>query len=617
MPSGFPWIDRKTGVVLVVVVAMATLVVAWDWNWFRGPVANYFSERSQRQVRIGDLDISFNRSLEPTVRLQGLYVQNAPWADDRPFVTAQEVSFTFALRSIPERRPIISRLVLIDADVNLERQADGHRNWRLRNPENLGPGRVRVMRLDAQNSRIRFIRRDTDFEVVASSEPLAVPSRNVAGPLTKRVLFEGRFRGSRYAGNADTGDELSLLDSGELFPIRGQMRAGKARLDFDGSLADLFDVSKAVGSVHVEAASLAALHPFTRQRLADSKPFEIRGQLRHEGGAFSIRDLRATIGRTVLTGVLSLDPAREPPLLKAALHSDAARLDDLESLVERKPGRIAGADRPQAKVAHRLYKPMFSDRDLPFGRMRELDAEISLRLKKLQAKSYPGLESFAVEAELKDGVMHLAPEIGLAEGDLRGTGRVDAREEPATVEFKLAGRDVRIEKLLLGNRFAGTTAGPVAVRIAVKSQGGSMAALAANLDGSMALGMSNGVISNLADAVLELNPARAVRAVITGNRAIGINRIDVEFDFRRGQGSARNIFIDTEQTRVVGTGSVDLRTQTLDILLTAGPSKRGILALDAGIRLSGPIRKPRLALVQKQPDVQSDRKGMAQAPGTP
>ena len=43
-------------------------------------------------------------------------------------------SFTFSLRGVWEGRPVISRLVLHDAEVSLERQADGLRNWRLRIP---------------------------------------------------------------------------------------------------------------------------------------------------------------------------------------------------------------------------------------------------------------------------------------------------------------------------------------------------------------------------------------------------------------------------------------------------------------------------------------------------
>lgn len=602
MPSVKPFVGRKTRILLVFVVAVAILVAAWDWNWFRHPVENYFIKRSQRDVRIGHLDVSFNRQLEPTVRLRGLYVENAPWADNRPFVTAQEVAFTFALRSITERRPIVAKLVLIDADVDLERQADGHRNWRLRNPENVNRGRMKVIRLEAQNSRIRFIRRDTDFEIVAAAEPLPQPSRNAAGALTKRVLFEGHFKGTAFAGSAETGDVLTIMESGALFPIRGHMEANKMRLDVDGSLADLFRPSEAIGSMHLKGPSLANLYPFTRNRLPDSRPFDIRGELDQEGDAMSIKQLRARIGSTLFTGVASLDRTLEPPLLKAALRSEAADLADLQSLGGKKSRPPPADPAPPKKDEGAKLARLFSAKPMHLERLHKLNGEFTLELKRLKAPELPGLESLSVVAELKDGVLDMKPAIGVAEGMLRGTVRVDANRRPAAVAIKLDGRDMRIEKMLTGKLLAGTTAGPVQAHLDLKARGDSVAALAASASGSAKLGMENGVMSRLADAALELDLGKAARAVLSGNQAIGVNKIDLAFDFEDGQGNARNLFIDTERTRVVGTGKLDLRAEVIDVVLTPHPKKPGLLAFEAAMRIHGFIRKPKLELVQKGGD---------------
>ena len=50
------------------------------------------------------------------------------------------------LASLWRDRPIISRLVLSDADVDMERQADGLRNWRLRHPTTGAPAGSRSFR---------------------------------------------------------------------------------------------------------------------------------------------------------------------------------------------------------------------------------------------------------------------------------------------------------------------------------------------------------------------------------------------------------------------------------------------------------------------------------------
>ena len=205
----------KTKILLGLFIVPVIVVALFDWNWFRHPLERYLFDRSHREVRIGDLHVDFGWSLEPTVRLRNVYIENAPWADKRPAAVAGQASFTFSLKSLWEGQPVISRLVLIDADIDLERQADGLRNWRLRNPDNRAQGKVKLMRLEAQRTRIRFVRRDIDFEVVAASSPMDLAETTHDAVLSTRIGFEGEFQGVRFSGEAMTGERLTLLDTGE------------------------------------------------------------------------------------------------------------------------------------------------------------------------------------------------------------------------------------------------------------------------------------------------------------------------------------------------------------------------------------------------------------------
>src|SRR4051794_27622028 len=83
------------------VVALCALVFAFDWNWLRGPLQRHLEERSGREVRIGKLEVELAFSLEPTVRLHDVYVQNAGWAASKaPLIEAREIAFKFALSSL-------------------------------------------------------------------------------------------------------------------------------------------------------------------------------------------------------------------------------------------------------------------------------------------------------------------------------------------------------------------------------------------------------------------------------------------------------------------------------------------------------------------------------------
>jgi len=158
-------------------LALVAQVVAFDWNLLRPRLEQYLAEKSHRSVRIGDLQVSLSASLDPTLRLRRVRIDNAAWADARPFIDAGELRATFLLSSLIDRRPVISRLVLIDADVDFERRADGLRNWRLIRPEDRGPTRVRLMSIEAIRSKIRFAHRGLEPTCRRPPLPSKVPRR--------------------------------------------------------------------------------------------------------------------------------------------------------------------------------------------------------------------------------------------------------------------------------------------------------------------------------------------------------------------------------------------------------------------------------------------------------
>ena len=95
-----PHPGTKIRILLGLCIAIAIVVVLFDWNWFRRPLERYLIDRSHREVRIGHLDVDVGWSFEPTVHVRGVYVENAPWADKRAAAIVGEASFTFSLKSL-------------------------------------------------------------------------------------------------------------------------------------------------------------------------------------------------------------------------------------------------------------------------------------------------------------------------------------------------------------------------------------------------------------------------------------------------------------------------------------------------------------------------------------
>src|SRR4051812_4273483 len=182
-------------VALAVLLALAALCWAFDWNWCRPLIHHYVMSRSGRSFDFDDMKVHFRSGLDPTIEFRGLTIQNAPWAASKaPFIHAGRLAATLSWRSIGSGMTVIDLIELEDAQVDMERRADGVRNWRITRPDDRGPPHVRVLALDARNSSLHTLHRGIGLEAQVSTTPL--PARSLlAGhpdlPLTKALTFKG------------------------------------------------------------------------------------------------------------------------------------------------------------------------------------------------------------------------------------------------------------------------------------------------------------------------------------------------------------------------------------------------------------------------------------------
>jgi uncharacterized protein involved in outer membrane biogenesis len=112
----------------------------------------------------------------------------------------------------------------------------------------------------------------------------------------------------------------------------------------------------------------------------------------------------------------------------------------------------------------------------------------------------------------------------------------------------------------------------------------------------MSLDMLGGRISNLLDAKLALDLGKILRLSIGGDRAIDVRCAAIAFDFSNGLGKSRAIVLETELTRIDGSGTLNLRDETLDVLLDPTQKKPGLFALNSAIRVHGPLKHPVFSL---------------------
>ena len=190
-------------------------------------------------------------------------------------------------------------------------------------------------------------------------------------------------------------------------------------------------------------------------------------------------------------------------------------------------------------------------------------------------------------------------DIGVAEGHATGKASVDTASRPLRGDAEVDVSAIRVEALLPAKAARSLVSGALHGHAALRASGDSAAALLASASGTVSASVTGGTISSALDARMGLQLGRVVRGILLGAQPIALRCAAAVLDVERGTAKIRSLVVDSERTRTIGTGSLDLAKEALDVVLTPEPKQPGLFNLDRSIHLSGPLREPRHELVAR------------------
>ncbi len=608
-------LGRRHRILLGAAVGLVLLIALFDWNWFRPALERYVSDKSRREVHAADLHVGLDPTLQPVVRLRGVQVQNARWADTtQPFIAAREIRLTFDWATLLSDMRRVRRLVLIDAEVDLERLADGQRNWRLTRPDDTGPGRMQVMSLALENSRVRFRHDGVSLDVAIASRPLAQPD----GPHTQQLTFDGRYNGAPFDGQVVSGPVISLQQTGQFFALRGQARSRQTALQLDGRLADLIHLGGLDAQVRLAGPSIAQLAGFfPRQTLPASRPYRLQAQLTRHGDAIGARQMTLKLGDSDLAGevlydIRADDRRRSRNLFEATLTSQRLRRADFSPLERAaRSGAQPSSDKPDDTDKDGEAAPRLLPRHaLPLDQLHRLDAKVTLKVAELSLatdSAWPALRQVQADATLDHGLLA----VSLNEAQVAG-GRIEARfaidhrdidgkpRHAALARLDLQARQLQLDQLWPAMPRDARVQAPLSGQVHLSGHGQSVADWAASAAGQLQLSINGGQLSRELDAKLGLNAGQRVRAFFDKDKPVAIRCGVVAMDFADGKGTTRRWVMDTDSMLLRGRGSLLLGEESWALLLTPEAHGRALLALDQSILARGSFRNASIALAQRE-----------------
>ena len=576
---------RAALVAAAIVLALPVLAWATAGLWAKPAIRHYVMSHSGRRFDVDTMSLRFAGSLDPTVEFRGLEIQNAPWAAPRPLIRAKRVAATFDWRSLFGRAPtVVTLLVLEDAQVDLERQADGLRNWRLGHPEDRGPPRVRVAALDARDSTLFSAHRGIGLEGEASIAALAAArplAEAPALPLTRRLSFHGRYQGRPFDGATDVSDVLTFGLTAQRFAFDGHARMSGLRVDAHGLATDLHAAGDADFDARLASDGDGDLWPLPlREGLARVRPLAASAHVVRAGATWTLTGVQLALGRhSRAAGELRVvdDPqGRERRQVQATVRDALLDVADLRALGGPATGTGATARTPP-------------DEALALEKLRAYDAVVDVRDARFANSERALVQSLALHASLAQGVLKVdALDLGAAGGHVTGTLEFDASRPDGRLALALQARGLRLEQL--SEKLAATHGleGALEGRANLRAQGRSPHALVRDAAGTMALSLAPGAsVTQRVDAKLGLDGGEWLRTLFDRSGRVPVECASLTLDVSRGVATSRRLAFETARTALAGHGSLDLADQTLDAELMPIRKERALLALDRSLHASG------------------------------
>lgn len=580
-----------TGLLLVLAIA------AWSAQyWLKGWIEDTVGSRTGRELQIEDLDIDW--SLKPLVTASGIRFANASWAEQDQMATAEQMSVRLSLLALLRGKVVLPQVNIHGADLLLQRGPEERSNWIFgdrQRQDDRQPDLPEIGRLQIADTNVRYIEaeRDTDIGIAVRADPDAAPGK------TLTAEGQGQYRGEPFTLEFHGDPPLDLLTPGDPYDIRLAVAAADTEATLVGQILDprAIKASDLDLELTLSGPDPSRLYKLVDLPLPSLPPYEITGRLIRNGESWKLSNFDGRVGDSDLHGDIGLALQNERPMLTAELRSESLRFKDLGSLVGADPTNEANGDdvpqqdRDQDAAEGRALPEKRAD----LSQLRSIDAAVQFRGEQVRAGKLP-IDEVHIHFKLDHGQMQFDP-LRFGAGGGRVDARITADASGEELDAQIDGEFVRLDlkRLLADLDIADDSVGTVGGRAKLWMKGNSTAALLGSADGGLYLIMTGGRLDHILVELAGLDIGEAVLTKLTGGeRTIPINCGYADMKADNGVLQLNNFVIDSSDTLFTASGTVNLRTEELDVEINPNPKDVSLFAVRSKLQIGGTLSDPQV-----------------------
>ena len=433
------------------------------------------------------------------------------------------------------------------------------------------PNMLRIGRIEVQLQLWSLLGRQPDIEQLILQDVELDLERDAHGV--------GNWQLTPAAGQVGS----AATEGGAAAPILRQAVIEHAIIRYRGGLGEITEIM-------VEHGRLDGLAAETSARLEivgtlDGIPMGLSGNLARVGEVLmgdvaqaDLSDLRFRLGDDVLTGVAKLNWAPEQSMLHADLASERLELATFLDLQGTMPDKRAAGTQGTLDA------------------LTSLDADVRLQVAALLVHGFE-VKGVKAEGRLRTGRLTMEPlSFEFAGSPVHGSLVLDGGSRPQRVAAEAAADGLDVGDLLAKLGIARLVEGHGDLRLELRGSGQALRDWRADSEGNLRFLMSRGQLgSQLADQLA--GGLRQLLGALTGGNAGPTTPIRcAALNAPVAKGIMHpDLILDTEHTTLVAHGTVDLRRNRLDLVLSP-QAKSPNLNVAVPVTVRGPIADPSFGL---------------------
>ena len=379
-----------------------------DFNTLKPLVAQVVKQETGRDLEIRGA-IDFKLGFRPSLIINDLLFQNAPWASRPEMVKIRRVEAKILVLPLLKREIHIARLVLLEPDILLEREKSGKWNFEFERSEGSSQKRTTSRcftfpvtafhQVQVEKGNVSYREATTESVCRFSIDRFTARSEGVESPLV--LAFNGSYKGKPLELLGTVGSFLLLKEPGKGCPVDLVLKASSAQLKVQGTIQDMLNLKGLALKVDAEVQSTAQMAAFLGTTLpVEFGPLQATVAISDEGGKiYKLSDFRVSSKAGDAKGSLTLSMGDKRPKLLGAVTSQGVDLNPF----------LNGGKTRQAKTESSTRKNrIFPNDPLPLDIPKSFDVQLKFEAGQVRLAQLP-LTNLSMEASLQEGRLTLRP----------------------------------------------------------------------------------------------------------------------------------------------------------------------------------------------------------------